>query len=183
MEVPAALHVEWSLKKGLPTPAASLFMIISAAGDNNTSLQHLARMITMEPSFTTELLRAVNTPFFGLTEEVRTVHQATVRLGTRSVRNLAVAHVVKVTSAEIETGAFDGVAFWESSLRRAITARMLASWIGYEDPMEAFTIGLIQDIGTLLIAACFPSESYQLQQASNKPASLRAAVDAGADAV
>jgi len=177
MEAHAAPPVEWSLKKGLPTPPASLFTIISAAGDNNTSLQRLARMISMEPSFTTELLRAVNTPFFGLNEEVRTVQQATIRLGTRSVRNLAVAHVVKVTSEIADTGSFDGVAFWESSLRRAISARVLAARAGYEDPMEAFTIGLIQDIGTLLIAACFPEHSATIQRAANEPAARRVAIE------
>ena len=167
----------WNEDSGLPTPPTSLFAIIKAAGDPEVSLKKLARLISVEPSFTTNLLRIVNNPFFGLAQEVRTVQQATVLLGTRAVRNLAVAHVVKATSEALEIGELDGVQFWEDSLRRGIACRVLASTAGYPDPMEAFTVGLIQDIGSLLIAARNPEYGAALQEVMHEPAPVRLATE------
>ena len=172
-----AVARDWSDNSGLPTPPTSLFAIIKAAGDPEVSLQQLARLISVEPSFTADLLRVVNSPYSGLAQEVRTVRQATVLLGTRAIRNLAVAHVVRATSSDLDIGGLDGVQFWECSLRRGIACRVLAATAGYEDPMEAFTVGLIQDIGTLLIAAKNPEHGAALQALMDRPASARLAAE------
>ncbi len=172
-----AVARDWTDDPGLPTPPTSLFAIIKAAGDPEVSLQQLARLISVEPSFTTNLLRVVNNPYFGLAQEVRTVRQATVLLGTRAIRNLAVAHVVRATSSDLDIGSLDGGQFWECSLRRGIACRVLAGTAGYEDPMEAFTVGLIQDIGTLLIAAKHPEHGAALQAVMGQPAAARLAAE------
>ncbi len=147
----------------LPTIPAGLFAIIREAGDPDSSLQKLAQVVSMEPVFTTQLLKVVNSPYFGLAMEVRQVHQATVAIGARTVRNLAVAHAVRNTTKDLDLGEFDGMQFWEDSLRRANIARHLAERISYEDPLEAFTIGLIQDVGTLFLAFLAPEHSAKLQ--------------------
>ncbi len=158
----------------IPTPPAGMFLIIKSAGDADVSLQELGQQIAREPSFTVQLLRVANSAFYALEKEVRTVKQATVKLGARAVRNLAVAHAVRAATADLDLGAFDAQLFWEDSLRRAVCNRLLAETAGFEDPMEAFTVGLIQDIGTLFLAYLHPDHSETLQALRGQPGNRRA---------
>ena len=148
----------------LPTIPAGLFAIIKEAGDPESSLQKLAQVVSQEPGFTTQLLKIVNSPYFGFGKEVRQVQQATVAIGARTVRNLAVAHAVKGTTDDMDLGDFDGTLFWEDSLRRAAICRYMAERVRYEDPLEAFTVGLVQDIGSLFLAYLAPEYSGELQK-------------------
>ncbi len=159
----------------LPTPPASLFLVVKAAGDPRVSLQALARLIAQEPTLTAELLRVVNSPYFGAGKEVKTVQQAAVLMGMRAIRNLAVAHVVRATAAQLDIGELDGERFWEDSLRRGIAARVLAEEAGFEDPLEAFTAGLMQDLGTLALAAQDPSRGGAFECVRGLPAESRIA--------
>ena len=135
---------------GIPTPPAGVALVIRAANDPSFSLADLARLIEREPSLTVNLLRWGNSAAYGSGREIRSVGQAAVMLGARTLRNLAVAHVVTTMRTKIDTGAFDAKLFWEDSLRRACAALVLARTAGYEDPSEALTVGLIQDLGLLV---------------------------------
>ena len=157
----------------LPSPPAGLAMIIQATGDARVAPRELARLISREPSFTTEILRLANSPMYGLGRTVRTVQQATVAMGMRSIRNSALAHAVRATTAKVDTGLFDRERFWEDSLRRASAALVLARRAGFEDPHEAFTIGLIQDIGGMLMAIAWPEQGGELQKLMDLPAGQR----------
>ena len=157
----------------LPSPPAGLMMVIRSAGDPEISLQDLGRLISKEPSFTVHLLRMANSAMLGMDKEVRTVKQATVKLGARAIRNLAVAHAVRGTTANLDLGELDGNLFWEDSLRRATCCHLLALTAGYEDPVEAFTLGLIQDIGTLFLAYLHPGHSGTLQKLRDVPGNRR----------
>jgi len=154
-----------------------MFAIIKEAGDPESSLQKLAQVVGREPAFTTQLLKVVNSPFFGHGKEVFSVQQATVAIGSRTVRNLAVAHAVRSTTEDLDLGDFDGVRFWEDSLRRATIARKVAEHVGHEDPLEAFTVGLIQDIGTLFLAYLCPEHSAELNGSRPKPGPARVRVE------
>lgn len=148
----------------LPSPPAGLVLIIKAAGDGETSSAELAGLIGREPSMTTVLLRLANSAAYGVGREVRTVQQATVVLGTRSIRNIAVSHAVQASMAGIDLGEFNAMNFWEDSLRRASAAILLAREAGYEDPSEAFTLALVQDLGSVILALRFPEHRGALQQ-------------------
>ncbi len=156
-----------------PSPPASLTLIVRAASDGRVSLQQLARMVTREPTFTAELLRVANSPACGLASPVRSAKQATVVLGARQIRNMAVIHAMRVMGSDLEVGGFDLDSFWEHSLRRAIACRIVAEGVGHGDPLEAFTIGLLMDLGTLAMAAASPRDGEMLQRMSQYPADRR----------
>ncbi|MEZ4265607.1 MAG: diguanylate cyclase [Myxococcota bacterium] len=157
----------------LPSPPAGLVLIIKAAGDGETSSAELAGLIGREPSMTTVLLRLANSAAYGVGREVRTVQQATVVLGTRSIRNIAVSHAVQASMAGIDLGEFDAMNFWEDSLRRASAALFLAREAGYEDPSEAFTVALVQDLGSVIFALRYPEQRAALQAMRGRLGSAR----------
>jgi two-component system cell cycle response regulator len=157
----------------LPSPPAGLAMIIQATGDPKVGSRALATMISREPSFTAEMIRLANSPVYGSGRAVRSVQQATMLMGMRQIRNMALAHAVRSTTANVDTGAFDRDRFWEDSLRRATACQTLAQRAGYPDPTEAFTVGLLQDIGVLLLAIMHPEHGGSLQDAMCLPGQRR----------
>lgn len=156
-----------------PMPAVGVALIIRAASDPTIALPELGRLIDKEPTLTLNLLKLANSAAYSTGREVRSVGQATMLLGARAIRNIAVAHTVRAMSERVDTGAFDARLFWEDSLRRACAALVIARQAGYEDPSEAFTVGLIQDLGVLMMAATRPEASGRLQRLRGEPAAAR----------
>jgi diguanylate cyclase (GGDEF)-like protein len=165
----SGLSFAGSSKKTIPTLPSGIFLIVRAAGDPDVSLQKLSTLISREPSFTIQLLRIANSALFSPDKEVKTIKQATIKLGARSIRNLAVAQAVRSATNGLQLGDFDGNIYWEDSLRRAVACRILAETAGYEEPLEAFTVGLIQDIGVLFLAFLYPERSNALQEIRSLP--------------
>lgn len=60
-------------------------------------------------------------------------------------------------SRPIATG-FDLKLFWERSVCNAVAVGIIASRLRHTFPAEAFTAGLLQDIGSLFLAQYFPAE-------------------------
>jgi len=148
----------------LPSPPAAMRMILRASSDPSFSLDDLADLVCYEPSFAVALLRAANSAYYNRTAPICSARRATLTLGARTVRNHAVAHVLRVAAQGLNLGDFDAHLFWEDSVRRATISLVLAEIAGCEDPQDACTVGLIQDGGVLLIAATWPEKAGQLQR-------------------
>jgi diguanylate cyclase (GGDEF)-like protein len=161
----------------LPTPPAALLAIVQAAGDPDVPLAVLTNLITAQPTMTASVLALANSAAFNRGQTTNTVQKATLVLGMRAIRNLAVTHAVRVMTSRVDAGDLDEMLFWEDSLRRATCAMVLAGQAGYEDPAEAFTVGLLQDLGTLAIAVAHAERSEELQAVMDLPAADRIMVE------
>ena len=168
------------MSRELPSPPAGLAMVIKAAGDPDVAMHALSGLIDKEPSLTAALLTMANSAAYGVGRPVRTVQQCTLLLGTRCIRNIAVSHAVRVATAKVDAGAFELVQFWEDSLRRATAALVVARQAGFEDPSEAFTVGLVQDLGALATAVAHPESSAALQEATRLAGDERIAAERAA---
>ncbi len=144
----------------IPSPPAAIAKIVRLASDPDVSVDKLGVVISSDPVFTAELLRTVNSPFYGLKVQIGTGARAAAVLGTRALRNLAICFAVRDSLRSSGFRAEDLKSFWEDSLRRAVAARLLARHAGIGNPDEAFTIGLLQDFGML---ALLKSNREQLQ--------------------
>ena len=152
----------------LPSPPAAMRMILRASSDQAFSLDDLADLVCYEPSFAVALLRAANSAYYNRKAPICSARRATLTLGARTVRNHAVAHVLRVAAQGLNLGDFDAHLFWEDSVLRATISLVLAEIAGCEDPQDACTVGLIQDGGILLLAASWPDQARQLQKNRRK---------------
>ena len=158
----------------LPVPPAALARIISIAGDPSRPLTDLGKVCAQDPGLTVELLRMANSARYGFVDPVRSVPQAVVKLGARAVRAFAITYSMRAVMGNINTGGFDTNIFWEDCLRRASCAHLLAELIRYDDPFEAFALGLCEDLGTLLLACRMPHLGTALHGVREKPGPARA---------
>ncbi|MEO6422184.1 MAG: HDOD domain-containing protein [Candidatus Nitrotoga sp.] len=119
----------------------------------------VAYRIEREPALTAKLLRVANSSFYGLQRQVGTIPDALTVLGLRAAHTLIIGAAVVTHFQTVIVAGYDQRAFWLHSVGTAICARALARELGYN--MEnAFTAGLLHDIGRLILAARFP-ENYR----------------------
>jgi putative nucleotidyltransferase with HDIG domain len=97
----------------------------------------------------------VYSSFNGFPRKVISITRGFVILGLNKVRNLAISATV--------IGAFrdkqmDFTAFWKHSLATAVAADVIAKNLSIHEVDDAFTAGLLHDLGKLVIAVCFPDD-------------------------
>ena len=119
--------------------------IVQEALNDDVELTTLTRLAEQDPGFAVRVVLAVNSGAFGLSRKVSDVRQACSLLGVRGLRNLALSLVV---SDMIPLGN-EGTILLVNSLRRAVSARLLAEALREKQPDEFFTIGLFLEIGLL----------------------------------
>lgn len=150
---------------------ASLRSIHGALGtllrDQHSQAAQFAEIIARDPSLTARLLRMVNSVYFGLDSQVGTIEDAVLYLGLRQVRSLALATPVLEDMAVLggSNTRIPWRDFWLHTLACAFTTREILSQADFplEDDTD-YIVGLLQNVGKVVMGKVFSEEFYQLQQ-------------------
>jgi putative nucleotidyltransferase with HDIG domain len=131
----------------LPALAAD---VMSLAIDPEVSVARIARVIAKDQVLATRVLRLANSAYCAPMQEVTTVNDAIVRMGTGPVRNvvLAVCFTSRLQGANVYGP--QGRELMDHAIGTAYLARLVAEKLG-EDADEAFMCGLLHDMGKLLL--------------------------------
>ncbi len=101
----------------LPAPPQAEIQIAKACADPDVTSQQLAKLIGSDPVLTAELLRIVNSPFYGVQREISTIAHAVTILGQRALRNLALCLSVRDAMKPESVVGLDLLSYWEDGLR------------------------------------------------------------------
>ncbi len=142
----------------LPVPPEAALRVVQACADSAVTGRELADLVGRDPRLTAELLRTVNSAYFGLAREVASVRQAVNIIGHRALRSLVLCLSVRDALRGHAIPAFDSAGFTEDSLRRAVAARCLGEAAGL-NPEECFTVGLLLDFGLLALFQTRPEHA------------------------
>lgn len=148
----------------IPSPPQSCLRIVRAASEEDFSFNNIAQMISADPAFTSEILRTVNSPFYASNGPVATVNRAVFMIGGRSVRNLALSFSVRESLRSSRIPQMFMQQFWRQAVLRATTCQQLAMAMGRTDSEEAFTVGLLQDVGFMVLLHLRPSRITEWPQ-------------------
>jgi HD-like signal output (HDOD) protein len=115
--------------------------------DPRVSAETLGRVVEADPALSVQMIRLANTSYYGLAEPVGSAWRAITVIGISTVRSV-------VTTAAFDL--FDGDAplpagYWRTALATAAAAGAIAGRVGLQ-PGDAFSAGLLQDIGRALLA-------------------------------
>ncbi len=142
----------------LPVPDKQVIQLIQYTMRDDASIETLSGLISVNPSLTAQLLRLVNSVYFGSRYHIKTISEAVIALGLNSLKNLVLCFAVKEALSKKLIPGFDIDAFWEDSIRRGVAARQVGILI--EAPAEeAFTAGVLQDIGLLVLFFMEPEKA------------------------
>ncbi|PIE61964.1 MAG: hypothetical protein CSA29_00575 [Desulfobacterales bacterium] len=146
-------------KVKLPSLPQIYFEIQSAVYDPRFSGREIAEIVSKDPALSATLLKIVNSAYYGLRQEVSSLSQAAVMVGSRQIYHLALGVTVINYFKALPNQAPDMGAFWRHSLGCAIMAANLATHIPAADRDLVFTGGLLHDIGRLVFLSYFPKAS------------------------
>jgi HD-like signal output (HDOD) protein len=131
----------------------------------------IAEIVSTDAGLTTRLLRIANSPMFGLPGRVEEIGRAVSLMGTKQVRDLALAACVIDRFKDVPETLVSMASFWRHSLGCALLARALATRRRSPNIERFFVIGLLHDLGVLLMCQLIPQETSRIltQVAQGQP--------------
>jgi len=125
--------------------------VLKLADDPNVTMTKLADVISTSPELSARILRIVNSAFYGLPGEVRSIERATTLMGLNSVRNVTIAaSLTRVFQGRPLSPNFSPKDLWVHSLSVATASRLVAGIVAPAVADEAFLAGLLHDIGLMV---------------------------------
>ena len=113
-------------------------------------MKQLAEVVSLDPSLAGLVLRWANSAYYGLTFPASTVQQAVTRLGQELVYRLVLTASLSTVLERPAPGyGLDTGDLWRHSVGVAAGARLIAAPFGKETAENAYTAGLLCDIGKL----------------------------------
>ena len=149
----------------LPALPSSAISTVAAFSESRLRIQVTsAKPIEADPGLMGQVLKFVNSSYFGFSREIVSIQQALTLVGTRAVTNFALWNAVFSVIPNPKFGPFDLKSLWQDSLRRAIFARKLGKTINVENPEDLFAGALLQDMAIPLLLKELPTEYEELIQ-------------------
>lgn len=157
----------------LPSPGGVALKLMELTRREDVTTGELARALQMDPALVGRVLRAANSAATGVRAAV-SIPDAIVRIGFAGVRRLAMGFSLVERNGAGACKEFDYTAFWSHSLAAAVAADRLARETRAAAGDEAFTLGLLHDVGALALATVHPREyGYVLGATAGEPEAVR----------
>lgn len=132
------------------------FKLEQTIASPTSSIDDAAEIIHSDPALAARLLKIANSAFYSHPVEINTVQRALMLIGTRQLKELAMATVV-IDMFKSKNNPFISMKdFWEHSIACGIACRIIAIYLGKRDYEQYYLAGLFHAIGRLILFTDFP---------------------------
>lgn len=140
----------------LPTLPAVALEVGQLLEDYDTPVEAVCETIEKDQAMVPRILKLVNSAFFGLRSNVSNISHAVVLLGFNTIRNAVVSvSVIRAMPGKKQLRGFDVTQFWSHAVSVAVTSKHLAEKSHLHYAGDAFTAGLLHDVGKLVMFLYF----------------------------
>ncbi|WP_456371366.1 HDOD domain-containing protein [Thermodesulfatator atlanticus] len=141
----------------LPTLPQTSQRVLTAI-EKDASAKELEKIIHEDQALAAKILKIANSPLYATAGgETKSLKMAIVRLGFGEVRNIVLANALNYVLKPAATfRKFDLVRLWIHSIGVARAAFLLAEQENIQEGDSFYTIGLLHDIGRLVLAVFLP---------------------------
>jgi len=134
-----------------PFPGVAL-RVLEISAQQDAVPGDLIEVIQTDPAITAKVLRLCNSAYYGFQREVASLREAGNMLGTAALVNLVMTSCASRYFKNYGCATDESQErLWKSSFTNALSARLLAEANGTVDPERAYTAGLLQNIGHLVL--------------------------------
>lgn len=144
----------------LPHVAAKLTALVR---NPRVSASDVGQAIAADQAMTTRVLRLVNSAYYGFPRKISTIQQAVVILGFNAVKNLVLGASV-FDLFRSRNGTLDRYELWVHSVGCGIAAKMIVGKTRGADPEEAFTAGILHDVGKVIIDTSLGDQARRIDE-------------------
>ncbi len=146
----------------LPALPHSAITILQMSQRPDCGPVEFAKPIEADPGLMGQILKFVNSSYFGFSREIMSVPQALTLVGTRAITNFALWNAVFSVIPNPKFGPFDLKSLWQDSLRRAVFARSIGRSLKLSNSEDLFAGALLQDMAIPLLLKELPKEYEEL---------------------
>ena len=133
--------------------------VLRVVSKPDSSIDAIVRAVRADHAIALKIVKIANSSAFVRGEPVSSVEKAVVRIGTQSIRQAVtnIGIIEQFSAAGVIPG-MSSSDFWEHAIGVAILSAEIARQTRAINPDEAFTIGLLHDIGRVLLTEAVPDE-------------------------
>jgi HD-like signal output (HDOD) protein len=142
----------------IPSLPEVVTQVCRLVNDPAANTSQVSNIMVKDGAMVSKMLRMVNSVYYGLKEPVHDLDSAVRILGFKTIRSIALSISV-LNAFQQQNAAFNMKAFWAHSAVSACLCRMIAEKSKVCDPELAYTIGLLKDIGKLILVENAPDET------------------------
>jgi HD-like signal output (HDOD) protein len=146
----------------LPALPQSALKLLELSQDPDNGPPEFVVPIEADPGLTGQVLKFVNSSYFGFSREINSVKLGITLVGIRTIKNFALWSALFSLMPNPKCGPIDVKMLWRDSLRRAIFARALGKLLGIKEPDEVFAAALLQDMAIPILAKEIPQRYLPL---------------------
>jgi putative nucleotidyltransferase with HDIG domain len=138
----------------LPSAPKAFQEILGCLQQPTASVADAARIIGRDAAMTANVLKLVNSAFFGSRQPVTTANRAVAFLGLDTLGALVLGHGVFKGGVSTGIAGFSLERLWQHSLDTAVAARTVALYekLSPARAEEAFLAGMLHDVGKVVFA-------------------------------
>lgn len=163
------VDIQKAVKDWVASPPHVYMKLKKTLDDPRSSFKEFAVIIGNDPALSARLLKIVNSPFYGMKNEIETITHALGIIGTEQLSQLVLATSVTEQFPAIPQHLVSMDLFWKHSIACGVTAKIIAAWHGESDLESYYLLGMLHDIGSLIIYKKFPEVSEKiLERCKNK---------------
>lgn len=151
------------LVEKMPAFPKSVQQVVQLTSDINASAKDIVRVIECDPVMTVKILKAINSPFYGLPQKITSVQRAVVHIGLNTIKNIALGVAAMGMLNPTNKAHFNTANFLLHSLTTAALSKMLAERINLSstESSDCFVAGLLHDFGKVVFAE-FIADEFKL---------------------
>lgn len=152
----------------LPSLPLVVMEIMRLVDDNNSSASDFEQHISHDQALAARILRIANSSFFAQSRTIKSIRDAIVILGFRTLKSLVMAATTsRILDRPAEGYGYAGGGLWKHSIGCAVGCRLLSRKLGHSENAaeEFFVLGLLHDIGKLLLTSFVSEKSTEFRDA------------------
>jgi len=149
--------VKRQIESSIPTSSGIVSKVIEIIYDKSSGAKDLADILQYDPPLSAKVLKVANSAYYGSSSTITSLQRAVVALGFDTIKEVvttvSMAHYFRQSE---NSDGIDRRGLWLHSVGTAKAAQLFAEGTGLERPDVAYIVGLLHDIGKILLALTFP---------------------------
>lgn len=135
--------------------------IRSMLDDGQSDLEDIGKLISVDPSLSSKLLKLANSPLFRFESQIDSLSKAINIIGGEALYNLVMAETASSAFEHFSSDVIDLKRFWLQSIYAGLVAKHLAKIARIRGSERFFLLGLLHNLGELLVALEAPELAIQ----------------------
>lgn len=136
--------------------------------DDSSAIEDIANVVSLDPSLASKLLKLANSALFRFRSQVDSLTKAVNIIGGEALYNLVMAETAGTAFQHFASEEMDIQKFWKQSIYTGLIAKHLAKLSRVRGSERFFLLGLLHNLGELVITAESPELAIRCQAFNGK---------------